>query len=240
MAHVLAKIRGAKIDDIKKALSADSWKHAREGLSVEHVWQNADDAEEVQFLFSANDLEHAKKFISEVHAETRNKNPNANLPQMTFLDEEEGLDLDIEFEEGEKEEKEEEKKKKDESKKTDSASNGVGQISSLLKNAALLAGGLAVGITVGVSFGNANVPICEMPEIAQQEIVAPATVTPRSTGSSQVKSTGTKAETAVPSETKTTVSEQPAETPGSTSPRSNVPAEEGTTSPEESSDGTMP
>jgi hypothetical protein len=86
VAHVLAKLRGMKAEVIKEILTKDASQHAREGLYLEHLWQNADDPDEVQFLFRTDDLNHAKQFINNVHTQALKENPNANLPHMTFLE----------------------------------------------------------------------------------------------------------------------------------------------------------
>ena len=91
MAHMLAKLRGVRIEDIGKILRTDASKHAEQGLYLEHLWQNADDSEEVLFLFRTKDLSHAKIFIDKVHTQALKENPNANLPQMTFLEEDSKL-----------------------------------------------------------------------------------------------------------------------------------------------------
>jgi hypothetical protein len=49
MAHILAKIEGVKVTDIKDQLVSDMTKHAEHGLYLKHVWQNADDKNEVFF-----------------------------------------------------------------------------------------------------------------------------------------------------------------------------------------------
>ncbi|AIC16577.1 hypothetical protein [Nitrososphaera viennensis] len=86
MAHVLAKLRGAKFEDIKSVLKADVLKHAEQGLYLKHVWRNADDSNEVLFIFQTNDLTRARKYIESIHAQALKENPSVNLPQMTFLD----------------------------------------------------------------------------------------------------------------------------------------------------------
>lgn len=85
MDHILARIRGAKLEDIKSLLKADAAKHAEQGLVLRHVWRNADDPNEILFIFTAADLDRARKFIEMVHAQAHKENPNAILPQMTFL-----------------------------------------------------------------------------------------------------------------------------------------------------------
>lgn len=86
MAHVLAKLTGAKFENVKRKLEEDASEHAKEGMYLEHLWRNADNPNEVLFLFRVNDLNHCKQRINKTHAEVRQKDPNATLPQMTFLD----------------------------------------------------------------------------------------------------------------------------------------------------------
>jgi hypothetical protein len=85
MSHVLARLRGVKLDVIGSILKADAPKHAEEGLYLEHVWQNDDDSDEAVFLFRTTDLAHARQFIERVHKQAREENPGANLPHMAFL-----------------------------------------------------------------------------------------------------------------------------------------------------------
>jgi hypothetical protein len=87
MAHMLAKLRGVKPDIIKQVLVNDSDIHAKEGLFLEHLWQNKDDADEVLFLFRTFDLRQARQFIDRVHKQTLINNPDAKLPVMTYLEE---------------------------------------------------------------------------------------------------------------------------------------------------------
>lgn len=85
MDHILARIRGVKLEDIKNVLKADAPKHAEQGLILRHVWRNADDPDEILFIFTTADLNRSRKFIETVHAQTCKENPHANLPDMVFL-----------------------------------------------------------------------------------------------------------------------------------------------------------
>jgi len=85
MDHILGKLRGARPQDIKAVLIADAAKHAKEGLYLRHVWHNADNVDETLFIFTTEDLDHARKFIEMEHSRTRNENPNANLPEILYL-----------------------------------------------------------------------------------------------------------------------------------------------------------
>lgn len=88
MGHVLAKLTDVKFEDVKRKLEEDAPGHAEQGMYLEHLWKNADVPNEVLFLFRVNDLNHCKQRMNKVHAEARQKDPNAKLPQMTFLTEE--------------------------------------------------------------------------------------------------------------------------------------------------------
>lgn len=85
MDHILARSRGVKMEDAKNMLRADTSKHADQGLILRHIWNNADDPDEILFIFTIADLNRARKFIEMVHAEALKENPNANLPEMLFL-----------------------------------------------------------------------------------------------------------------------------------------------------------
>jgi hypothetical protein len=85
MDHILARIRGVKMEDVKSILKADASKHAEQGLTLRHIWRNTDDPDEILFIFTTLDLNRARKSIEMVHTEILKENPNANLPQMLFL-----------------------------------------------------------------------------------------------------------------------------------------------------------
>ena len=87
MAHILAKLKGVDVLDIKKMLMADAPKHAKDGLYLKHLSQDADDLKEVCFLFRTDDLRRARSLIGRVHTQAREKNPLVNLPHMAFLEE---------------------------------------------------------------------------------------------------------------------------------------------------------
>jgi hypothetical protein len=85
MDHILARIRGVKMEDVKSMLKTDAPKHAEQGLILRHIWRNTDDPDEILFIFTTTDLNRARKYIEIVHTEILKGNPNANLPQMQFL-----------------------------------------------------------------------------------------------------------------------------------------------------------
>jgi hypothetical protein len=85
MDHILCKIKGVKEEDIKAVLAADSASHAREGLMFRHLWHNIDDPDEILFIFTAADLGRARKFINDQHSKLREENPDATMPEITYL-----------------------------------------------------------------------------------------------------------------------------------------------------------
>jgi hypothetical protein len=83
--HILVKLKGVKLEDIKSALRADASKHSEQGLTLRHVWRNEDDPNEVLYIFTALDLDRARKFIDSVHAQARTDDAKANLPEIIYL-----------------------------------------------------------------------------------------------------------------------------------------------------------
>lgn len=86
MPHILATLRNVKIDVIGDVLRNDAPEHAKNGLYLEHLWQNVDDSNEVLFLFRVDDVKHAKKYIDGLHTQALKENPEVNLPRMLFLE----------------------------------------------------------------------------------------------------------------------------------------------------------
>jgi hypothetical protein len=84
---MLAKLTGIKADVVKGILKAQARGHADQGLYLEHLWKNADDPDEVLFLFKVEDLDHAKEFIRWAHEQSQEVDQQGKLPDMTFLDE---------------------------------------------------------------------------------------------------------------------------------------------------------
>jgi len=85
MPHLLAKLRNVPFETIKEVLENDKAFHASEEMYLEHIWQNADDENEVLFLFRINSIGNTKKLIEKLHSKALEQDPNANLPNMTYL-----------------------------------------------------------------------------------------------------------------------------------------------------------
>ncbi len=86
MPHVLARLTGAPLAAVKAQLQKDAPTHASQGMYLAHVWTNTDDPNEVLFLFRVDDLNHCKQLMTKAHAIARAADPNAKLPQLTFLE----------------------------------------------------------------------------------------------------------------------------------------------------------
>lgn len=85
MDHILARHKGVKMEDIKSVLKADAADHAKQGLVLRHIWRNADDPNEILFIFTAADLDRARRFIGTTHEQVLRENPRANVPQVLYL-----------------------------------------------------------------------------------------------------------------------------------------------------------
>jgi len=85
MPHLLAKLKNVPFEIIKEVLEKDRAFHASQGMYLEQLWQNADDENEVQFLFRIDDINQTKTLIHKLHSDALEENPKANLPEMTYL-----------------------------------------------------------------------------------------------------------------------------------------------------------
>jgi hypothetical protein len=86
MPHLLAKLRNVSLEIIKEVLENDKAYHAENNMFLEHLWQNADDKNEVQFLFRISDVDQTKALIHKLHSDALAQDPKANLPEMTYLE----------------------------------------------------------------------------------------------------------------------------------------------------------
>ena len=85
MAHVLAKLIDVDFDEVRQTLEADAPALKEQGLVLEHVWRNVEDAREVLFLFQVDDLSEARILIKRLHEDALKADPKVNLPQLTYL-----------------------------------------------------------------------------------------------------------------------------------------------------------
>ena len=85
MSHVFVRLRGIQLEDLEMVLMADAAEHAERGMNLEQMWHNADDAEEVLFLFSAEDLDKARAYIDEMLGQAMSAFPDLPSPSITYL-----------------------------------------------------------------------------------------------------------------------------------------------------------
>ncbi|TDE30336.1 MULTISPECIES: hypothetical protein [Flavobacterium] len=85
MPHLLAKLKNVPITIIREILEKDKAFHAENNMFLEHLWQNADDKNEVLFLFRINDIDETKALIHKLHSDALIQDATANLPEMTYL-----------------------------------------------------------------------------------------------------------------------------------------------------------
>ena len=65
MAHMLARLRGSRIEDVRSVLHTDATKHAEQGLHLEYLWQNVDEPEEILFRFRIDNPHSQKTLLKE-------------------------------------------------------------------------------------------------------------------------------------------------------------------------------
>ncbi|MEO8024303.1 hypothetical protein [Polaromonas sp.] len=85
MAHVLAKLSGVPLANIRNQLNKDAAAHAEQGMTLAHLWQNAEKPDEVLFLFRVEDLDRCRARMKEIHAQAREQRPDMPLPELVFL-----------------------------------------------------------------------------------------------------------------------------------------------------------
>lgn len=85
MPHLLATLINVPLEIIREVLEKDKEFHKSQGMYLKNIWQNADDENEVLFLFQIDDVESTKTLIHKLHSETLAQNPDANLPTMIYL-----------------------------------------------------------------------------------------------------------------------------------------------------------
>lgn len=93
MPHLLAKLRNVSVEIIKEVLENDKTFHAENNMFLEHLWQNADDKNEAQFLFRISDIDQTKALIHKLHSDALAQDPKAPGPMIPILNVEESFFL---------------------------------------------------------------------------------------------------------------------------------------------------
>jgi hypothetical protein len=85
MPHLLATLKNVPLEVIREVLENDKEFHKSQGMYLEHLWQNADNENEVLFLFQIDTIDKTKTLIQKLHSKALLQNPNADLPMMVYL-----------------------------------------------------------------------------------------------------------------------------------------------------------
>ncbi len=85
MAHILATLHGLEKDIVEEMLHSHKYQHELDGLHLEHLWGNAEDDEEVIFLFKTDDLDKAHEALDQIHQWAMQHNPEIEPPVVIYL-----------------------------------------------------------------------------------------------------------------------------------------------------------
>lgn len=85
MSYVLATLHWLEKDIVEDMLHEHTKKHSLEWLHLEHIWKNAEDDEEVIFLFKTDDLDKAERLLDMVHKEAMRHNYDIDPPRVIYL-----------------------------------------------------------------------------------------------------------------------------------------------------------
>lgn len=86
MHYILCTLQ-APLAAVQHQLKNDAAQHAQDGMYLEKVWLNADNKNEVLFLFRVDDLGKARERIHATKAKALAADPKAIFPEMVFLHE---------------------------------------------------------------------------------------------------------------------------------------------------------
>ncbi len=85
MSHVLATLHGLEKDIVEAMLHEHTKKRSLDGLHLEYIWMNAEDDEEVIFLFKTDDIEKAHHLMDMIHRESLEHNQDMTPPKVIYL-----------------------------------------------------------------------------------------------------------------------------------------------------------
>lgn len=85
MPHLFATLKNVALEITQEVLEEDEAFHNSQGMYLEHLWQNADDENEVMFLFQIDDVEKTRTLIHKLHSDALAQDRESNLPSMIYL-----------------------------------------------------------------------------------------------------------------------------------------------------------
>ncbi len=84
--HYILGRHKADIQAWREAVESDKQSHLQAGLHFQQVWINAEDPNEIFFMFRLNDLEKAKSFLEKAGALDKQKQERGEIPKLWFLE----------------------------------------------------------------------------------------------------------------------------------------------------------
>jgi hypothetical protein len=85
MHHLLGRHR-ADVEAWKKVVESHKEAHLEARLHFQQVWVNADDPNEIFFMFRVEDLEKARSFLEKAGALDQEKQEGGEIPKLWFLE----------------------------------------------------------------------------------------------------------------------------------------------------------
>ncbi len=85
MSHILVTLYGIEKDIVEDILHEATHKHKNEGIHLEHIWQNADNDDEVVFLFQAESKKQAESLLEKIMKKTAEYTPLLEPPKVIYL-----------------------------------------------------------------------------------------------------------------------------------------------------------
>ena len=84
MAHILATLHELEKDIVEAMLHSNQY-HELDWFHLEHLWGNAEDDEEVIFLFETDNLDKAHIVLDQIHQWAMRHNPDIEPPVVIYL-----------------------------------------------------------------------------------------------------------------------------------------------------------
>jgi len=86
MHYILGRHKVEDVEAWKSMMESHREGHVESGLHFQQVWSNADNPNEIFFLFRVDDLNKAKSSLKEAGALDKEKQQRGEMPELLFLD----------------------------------------------------------------------------------------------------------------------------------------------------------
>lgn len=84
--HYILGRHKADVEAWKKVVESHKEAHLEAGLHFQQVWINADEPNEIFFMFKVDDLEKAKSFLKKAGALDKEKQQRGEIPKLWCLE----------------------------------------------------------------------------------------------------------------------------------------------------------